>query len=69
MQNEKDRICGAAETVLIDKNMAKEIVPDLVDDLSSAGCGSDDHEIKDISNQALKPKRIGLPNIWMLLFQ
>ena len=43
-------ICGAAETVLIDKNIAKEIVPDLVDDLSSAGCEiRGDRKIKDIS--------------------
>ena len=48
-------ICGAAETVLIDKNIAKEIVPDLVDDLSSAGCEiRGDREIKDISSQALE---------------
>ena len=48
-------ICGAAETVLIDKNIAKEIVPDLIDDLSSAGCEiRGDREIKDISSQALE---------------
>ena len=48
-------ICGAAETVLIDKNIAKEIVPDLVDDLSSAGCEiRGDQEIKNISSQALE---------------
>ena len=64
-------ICGAAETVLIDKNIAKEIVPNLVDDLSSAGCEiRGDQEIKTSQAKHLKPQmRIGLPNIWMLLFQ
>ncbi len=48
-------ICGAAETVLVDKNIAAEIVPDLVDDLSTAGCEiRGDREIKEISSQALE---------------
>ncbi|MDC0655082.1 glutamate-5-semialdehyde dehydrogenase [bacterium] len=52
-------ICGAAESLVVDKNIASTIVPRLIEDLSAAGC-----EIRgDAVAQSIDPRVVAASNV------